>query len=107
MGTSSVAGLQAWEAAHVVALEAALRGEPIAWTAAFMDPSVQLVLLQAARAPPSAAKQRSSKTSSDSPYCNNWNHARGSCADKPDAHCKRVHKCSTCGADHRQRDHPN
>jgi len=102
VGTSSVAGLQAWEAAHVVALEAALRGEPVTWTVAFTDPSVQLVLLQATRVPPTA-RQRGSKTS----YCNNWNNARGLCADKPDALCKRIHKCSTCGADHRQRDHPN
>ncbi len=112
-------GLVAWEKAHQTMVDSvcSIRGDRLSWPAAFADPNVQLELLRGrvATAPPNNGVNKSKRASGASggnnrnaatsaEYCNNWNNKRGPCKDGPQ--CQRVHKCSTCGGDHRVLEHP-
>ncbi len=112
-------GLVAWEKAHQTMVDSvcSIRGDRLSWPAAFADPNVQLELLRGrfTAAPPSTGANKSKRASGASggnsrngatnvEYCNNWNNKRGQCKDGPQ--CQRVHKCSTCGGDHRMLEHP-
>jgi len=100
---------RAWQAAHSIMVQAAIKGMAPTWETALQPPDVTAHFNRSPAAGASTTSVGSKgKGEYAGPFCMNWNTRAGKqCNPDPDPLCQRLHKCSICGKDHPKKEHPN